>query len=146
MWMVKRWIVVRYLLDIEMFYLNSILNFGIPPVLVIELKVYFKVDRLQTKIKHLYEYCPIIIFQLFRKFQTWTLPSSPEPEDWHDLHPPKLLPPKLLLPLKDDENGSQRTNGSPVYPLGQAQIALFPFLTLHKIMLSRFLNSCHQKY
>ena len=31
-----------------MFYLNSTLNFGIPPVLVFELEVYYKVDRLQT--------------------------------------------------------------------------------------------------
>ena len=34
--------------DIEMFYLNSILNFGIPPVLVYQLEVYYKVDRLLT--------------------------------------------------------------------------------------------------
>ena len=33
---------------IEMFYLNSTLNFGIPPVLVFQLEVYYKVDRLQT--------------------------------------------------------------------------------------------------
>ena len=33
---------------IEMFYLNSTLNFGIPPVLVFQLEVYFKVDRLLT--------------------------------------------------------------------------------------------------
>ena len=31
-----------------MFYLNSTLNFGIPPVLVFQLEVYYKVDRLQT--------------------------------------------------------------------------------------------------
>ena len=31
---------------IEMFYLNSTLNFGIPPVLVSQLVVYSKVDRL----------------------------------------------------------------------------------------------------
>ena len=31
-----------------MFYLNSTLNFGIPPVLVIQLEVYYKVDRLPT--------------------------------------------------------------------------------------------------
>ena len=31
-----------------MFYLNSTLNFGIPPVLVIQLEVYFKLDRLLT--------------------------------------------------------------------------------------------------
>ena len=29
-----------------MFYLNSTLNFGIPPVLVFQLEVYYKVDRL----------------------------------------------------------------------------------------------------
>ena len=29
-----------------MFYLNSTLNFGIPPVLVFRLEVYYKVDRL----------------------------------------------------------------------------------------------------
>ena len=28
-----------------MFYLNSTLNFGIPPVLVFQLEVYYKVDR-----------------------------------------------------------------------------------------------------
>ena len=31
-----------------MFYLNSTLNFGIPPVLVFQLEVYFKVDKLLT--------------------------------------------------------------------------------------------------
>ena len=31
-----------------MFYLNSTLNFGIPPVLVYQLEVYYKVDRLLT--------------------------------------------------------------------------------------------------
>ena len=36
----------RFLL--EMFYLNSTLNFGIPPVLVFQLEVYYKVDRLLT--------------------------------------------------------------------------------------------------
>ena len=35
--------------DIEMFYLNSTLNFGIPPVLVFQLEVYYyKVERLLT--------------------------------------------------------------------------------------------------
>ena len=29
-----------------MFYLNSTLNFGIPPLLVFQLEVYYKVDRL----------------------------------------------------------------------------------------------------
>ena len=29
-----------------MFYLNSALNFGIPPALVFQLEVYYKVDRL----------------------------------------------------------------------------------------------------
>ena len=33
-----------------MFYLNSILNFGIPPVLVFQLEVYYKVDRLLTSL------------------------------------------------------------------------------------------------
>ena len=33
---------------IEMFYLNSTLNFGIPPVLVFQLEVYYMVDRLLT--------------------------------------------------------------------------------------------------
>ena len=33
---------------IEMFYLNSTLNFGIPPVCVFQLEVYYKVDRLLT--------------------------------------------------------------------------------------------------
>ena len=31
-----------------MFYLNSTLNFGIPPVLVFQLEVHYKVDRLLT--------------------------------------------------------------------------------------------------
>ena len=35
-------------IDLEMFYLNSTLNFGIPPVLVFQLEVYYKVDRLLT--------------------------------------------------------------------------------------------------
>ena len=34
--------------EIEMFYLNSTLNFGIPPVLVFQLEVYYKVDKLLT--------------------------------------------------------------------------------------------------
>ena len=34
------------LTSIEMFYLNFTLNFGIPPVLVIQLEVYYKVDSL----------------------------------------------------------------------------------------------------
>jgi len=33
---------------VELFYLNSTLNFGIPPVLVFQLEVYYKVDRLLT--------------------------------------------------------------------------------------------------
>ena len=33
---------------LEMLYLNSTLNFGIPPVLVFQLEVYYKVDRLLT--------------------------------------------------------------------------------------------------
>ena len=35
---------------LEMFYLNSTLNFGIPPVLVFQSEVYYKVDRLLTGI------------------------------------------------------------------------------------------------
>ena len=31
-----------------MFYLNSTLNFGIPPVFVFQLEVYYKLDRLLT--------------------------------------------------------------------------------------------------
>ena len=34
--------------QVEMFYLNSTLNFGIPPVLVFQLEVYYKVDKLLT--------------------------------------------------------------------------------------------------
>ena len=34
--------------DLEMFYLNSTLNFGIPPVLVFQLEVFYKVDRFLT--------------------------------------------------------------------------------------------------
>ena len=33
---------------LEMFYLNSTLNFGLPPVLVFQLEVYYKADRLLT--------------------------------------------------------------------------------------------------
>ena len=33
---------------VEMFYLNSTLNFGIPLVLVFQLEVYYKIDRLLT--------------------------------------------------------------------------------------------------
>ena len=33
---------------IEMFYLNSTLNFEIPPVLAFQLEVYYMVDRLLT--------------------------------------------------------------------------------------------------
>ena len=36
------------LLLLELFYLNSTLNFGIPTVLVFQLEVYYKVDRLLT--------------------------------------------------------------------------------------------------
>ena len=32
--------------NLEMFYLNSTLNFGIPKVLVFQLEVYYKADRL----------------------------------------------------------------------------------------------------
>ena len=34
--------------QLEMFYLNSTLNFGIPLVLVFQLEVYYKVDKLLT--------------------------------------------------------------------------------------------------
>ena len=34
--------------QIELFYLNSTLNFGIPTLLVFQLEVYYKVDRLLT--------------------------------------------------------------------------------------------------
>ena len=34
--------------SVEMFYLNSTLNFGIPPVLVFQLEVYYQADRLLT--------------------------------------------------------------------------------------------------
>ena len=34
--------------NLEMFYLNSTINFGIPLVLVFQLEVYYKVDRLLT--------------------------------------------------------------------------------------------------
>ena len=33
-------------LELEMFYLNSTLDFGMQPVLVFQLEVYYKVDRL----------------------------------------------------------------------------------------------------
>ena len=35
-------------IDLELFYLNSALNFGILPVLEFQLDVYYKVDRLLT--------------------------------------------------------------------------------------------------
>ena len=35
-------------MNLEMFYLNSTLNFGIPQVFVFQLEVYYKVDRLLT--------------------------------------------------------------------------------------------------
>ena len=38
----------QFLNKIEMFYLNSTLNFGIPRVLVFQLEVYYNVDRLLT--------------------------------------------------------------------------------------------------
>ena len=38
----------QYGQKVEMFYLNSTLNFGIQSVLVFQLKVYYKVDRLLT--------------------------------------------------------------------------------------------------
>ena len=34
--------------EVEMFYLNFTLNFGIPPVLLFQLEVYYRVDRLVT--------------------------------------------------------------------------------------------------
>ena len=34
--------------ELEMFYMNSTLNFRIPPVLVFQLEDYYKVDRLLT--------------------------------------------------------------------------------------------------
>ena len=37
-------------MKVEMFYLNSTLNFGIPPVLVFQLGVYYMVDRLLTSL------------------------------------------------------------------------------------------------
>ena len=37
-----------YTKELEMLYLNSTLNFGIPPVLVFQLEVYSKLDRLLT--------------------------------------------------------------------------------------------------
>ena len=36
--------------QIEMFYLNSTLNYGILPVLVFQLEVYYMVDRLLTEL------------------------------------------------------------------------------------------------
>ena len=38
------------LYSIEIFYLNSTLNFGIPTVLVFQLEIYYKLDRLLTGI------------------------------------------------------------------------------------------------
>ena len=39
---------ILHSLEVEKFYLNSTLNFGIPPVLVFQLEVYYKVERLLT--------------------------------------------------------------------------------------------------
>ena len=39
---------ILHIFDLEMFYLNSTLDFGIPPVLVFQLEVCYKVDRLLT--------------------------------------------------------------------------------------------------
>ena len=67
-----KWLTQIYLkltTSIEMFYLNSTLNFEIPPVFIFQLEVYYKVDRLLTglaaqqkeqlldgiKIKHLFQ-------------------------------------------------------------------------------------------
>ena len=36
------------MINIELFYLNSTLNFGIPIVFVFQLEVYYKTDRLLT--------------------------------------------------------------------------------------------------
>ena len=51
----------HHILHIEMFYLNSTLNFGIPPVLVFQMEVYYKVDRPLDgiKLKHLYVVPPM---------------------------------------------------------------------------------------
>ena len=35
-------------MGVEMFYMNSTLNFGIPPILVFQSEVYYMVDRLLT--------------------------------------------------------------------------------------------------
>ena len=58
---------VKSFFYVEMFYLNTTLYFGIPPVLIFQLEVYYKLDRLLTglsakkeqlldciQIKHLY--------------------------------------------------------------------------------------------
>ena len=43
------WLTIRLSYNLlEMFYLNSTLNFGIPPVLVFQWEVYYEVDRLVT--------------------------------------------------------------------------------------------------
>ena len=39
---------VRFFTFIELFYLNSTLNFGIPIVFLFQLEVYYKADRLLT--------------------------------------------------------------------------------------------------
>ena len=46
-----KWLTQIYLKltnSIEMFYLNSTLNFEIPPVFIFQLEVYYKVERLLT--------------------------------------------------------------------------------------------------
>ena len=47
----RKWVTIPgqiLFIYLEMFYLNSTLNFGILPVLVFQLEVYYKVDRLLT--------------------------------------------------------------------------------------------------
>ena len=56
--------VKRYLFKIKMFYLNSTLTFGISTVLVFQLKVYYKVDRLLTKVLQKERYFVSEIFTL----------------------------------------------------------------------------------
>ena len=46
--LVFRNVLLNYYIIIEMFYLNSSFKFGIPPVLVFQLEVYYKVDGLLT--------------------------------------------------------------------------------------------------
>ena len=85
-----------------MFYLNSTLSFGIPPVLVFQLEVYWKVDRILTSgltqglIKGAILCCrnPYFYFQYGESTSTASQLTSPASQKSKDLN-------KVLLLLQD---------------------------------------------